>query len=121
METSLLPDEIIIRSEYANLFTGMTSHAGKLYLTNIRLIHEPSRLYPWKKAIAISRDQVIHAKPCERHIFNLILLCPTCIIVHLKNSKTIRFAIFERMSWCKSINTTYQAEESQNEDQYHSR
>lgn len=103
MNTTLAPNETIVKNGAANLQRRIETVGGKLYLTNRRLIFESHAFNVQRGATSIPLGDIASVAKCWTKFLNLIPLTPNSLAVTTTQGQEHRLVLFGRDAWASAI------------------
>lgn len=103
MNTSLNPEEAILKTGAANLQRGIETVGGRLFLTNHRLIFESHAFNVQRGTTMIPLSDISFITNCWTKFLNLIPLLPNSLAVTTSHGQEHRFVLFGRDIWASAI------------------
>jgi hypothetical protein len=99
MNTELQPGESVIHESRANMQRKAEQVAGRLTLTDRRLVFEPRGLNLHKEVDVFPRDAVVAVTGQWTKFFGFIPLAPRTLVVTLANARELHFIVPRRDAW----------------------
>jgi GRAM domain len=99
MQTSLQPNETIVREGRANLQKGLETVGGRLYLTNQRLIFEAHKVNFQAGTTEVLLSTVRSLHPSWTKFLGFIPVFPNSLSVITHNGQEFAFVLNGRATW----------------------
>ena len=103
MQTELRQDEQVVKEGRATLQKLLAAAAGKLFLTNQRLVFESKDVSNDTGAIEVELPNVQSARPCWTKAMGLGPLFPNSVAVVTEQGEDFRYIVYGRRKWAAAI------------------
>ncbi len=103
MKTELEPGEAILRETRANMRRKGEQAAGRLTLTDRRLIFEARGLNVHRETDVVARAAIDSVTRRWTKFFGFIPLAPNTLVVTLATGRELRFIVPQRDDWAEAL------------------